>query len=347
MKTFLISILFAAFAAVGVPASAAPEAHEEFARQYMPESQAVFERFRKDCAETQTLRESLAEDLRVMNRFLGEDVCFIALSEKIKELEYREFKWATLLRDAFFKHKAGMTTSEQLAADDQTLAKKSIEWENDVLKNFLKNFLARCDAIVPVTVKIPGKDYAFGKYEVTQEEYQAVMGRNPSEFKGANRPVESVSWYDAVKFCKKLTERERAAGRISSKQEYRLPTSEEWEHAFLAGMTKEHFFRQSHTAAPYRASSASLGGGWVGERMATLAVGQMRPNAFGLYDMFGNVKEWTSTSEDSKDRKTYGCAYSTASRHAEDAYDVLLDGIGEDASKEFSNTGFRIVLETL
>ena len=83
MKTLLEYLLLAVIAAFGVPAFAAPENHEEFARQYMPESQAVFERFRKDCAETQKLRESLAEDLRVMNRALDDDAGNCALSEKI------------------------------------------------------------------------------------------------------------------------------------------------------------------------------------------------------------------------------------------------------------------------
>ena len=142
MKTLLKSILFAVVAALGVPAFAAPENHEEFARQYMPESQTVFERFRKDCAETQKLRESLAEDLRVMNRALDDDAGYCALSEKIAELEKRESEWANTIKDAFFKHKAGMVTSEKLSDTDTVLAKNAIAWENDVLKNLIKNSVA-------------------------------------------------------------------------------------------------------------------------------------------------------------------------------------------------------------
>ena len=62
---------------------------------------------------------------------------------------------------------------------------------------------------VPVTVKIPGRNYAFGKYEVTQKQYEAVMKNNPPEFKGEDLPVENVSWNEAVEYCKKQTERER------------------------------------------------------------------------------------------------------------------------------------------
>ncbi|MBM3903475.1 MAG: formylglycine-generating enzyme family protein, partial [Verrucomicrobia bacterium] len=75
-------------------------------------------------------------------------------------------------------------------------------------------------------------------HEVTQSEYQAVMGNNPSVFKGdLNRPVEQVSWDEAVLYCQKLTERERAAGRITAQQAYRLPTEAEWEYAARAGTT--------------------------------------------------------------------------------------------------------------
>ena len=74
-----------------------------------------------------------------------------------------------------------------------------------------------------------------GKYEVTQGEYLAVMGSNPSSFQGdTNRPVETVSWFNATNYCGKLTQRERAAGRIATNSVYRLPTEAEWEYACRA-----------------------------------------------------------------------------------------------------------------
>ena len=287
MKTLLKSLLLAVVAVLGVPVFAAPENHEEFARQYMPESQAVFEHFRKDCAETQKLRESLAEDLRVMNRVPDEDAGYCVLSEKIAELEIQESEWANMIKDAFFKHKAGMVTSEKLSDADAELAKKSIAWENDVLKNLIENSIAMFG--VPVTVKIPERNYAFGKYEVTQRQYEVVMKNNPSEFKGENLPVENVSWDEAVEFCEKLTFRARASGRISMNQEYRLPTSDEWEHACRAG-TRTIYYTGDSVEDLARA-------GWYGGNSDsnTHPVGQKVPNAFGLYDMHGNVREWTST----------------------------------------------------
>ncbi len=127
------------------------------------------------------------------------------------------------------------------------------------------------------------KDYYLGAYEVTQEQYQRIMGENPSGFKGANNPVETVSWEDAVAFCKKLSElpEEKAAGRV-----YRLPTEAEWEYACRAGSTTRFGFGDSDSQlGPYA---------WFDENSATTThpVGQKTPNAWGLYDMHGNVWEW-------------------------------------------------------
>ncbi len=126
-------------------------------------------------------------------------------------------------------------------------------------------------------------------HEVTQGEYQAVMSGNPvqalpSHFKGdLNRPVEMVSWTDAVTYCGALTQRERAAGRITSQQVYRLPTEAEWEYAARAGTTE---LRYGNLDAIAWWSSNS-------DRQ-THPVKQKAPNAWQLYDMLGNVFEWCS-----------------------------------------------------
>ena len=125
--------------------------------------------------------------------------------------------------------------------------------------------------------------FYLGVYEVTQEQYERVMGTNPSAFKGAQNPVESVSWEDAVEFCRKLSAlpEEKAAGHV-----YRLPREAEWEYACRAGTTTAYSFgddeNQLGVYAWYNKNSGKT----------THPVGQGKPNAWGLYDMHGNVWEW-------------------------------------------------------
>ena len=131
-------------------------------------------------------------------------------------------------------------------------------------------------------------EFWLGKYAVTQSQYQAVMGTNPSHFteNGANCPVEQVSWHEAVAFCKKLSQQ---AGRT-----YRLPSEAEWEYACRAGTTTPFHFGATITADLVNYDgNYTYGNGPTGVyRKQTREVGSFSPNAFGLYDMHGNVWEW-------------------------------------------------------
>ncbi|MGK7874326.1 MAG: formylglycine-generating enzyme family protein [Xenococcaceae cyanobacterium] len=137
--------------------------------------------------------------------------------------------------------------------------------------------------------------FFMGKYPVTQKQWRAIaslkkverdLKLDPSYFKGDDRPVEQVAWYDAVEFCARLS---KVTGRS-----YRLPSEAEWEYACRAGTTTPFYFGETITGelANYRASNTyadELPGEY---RKNTTPVGQFPPNAFGLHDMHGNVWEW-------------------------------------------------------
>ena len=168
------------------------------------------------------------------------------------------------------------------------------------------------------------KGFYMGIYEVTQEQYQAVMSTNPSWFAtGAadgdvqeKRPVEHVTWLDAVEFCNTLSEKagldpvytlintttNTSTGAIESgtvtqdlsKNGYRLPSEEEWEYACRAGTTTAFNCGTPEYATPddYRAILWELGWFRGNSGSKTHEVGKKTPNAWGLYDMHGNVFEW-------------------------------------------------------
>jgi formylglycine-generating enzyme required for sulfatase activity/serine/threonine protein kinase len=125
------------------------------------------------------------------------------------------------------------------------------------------------------------KPFWLAKTEVTQAQYQQIMGNNPSNFKGTQNPVEKVSWNDAIKFCEKLTERERRAGRLPAGFEYTLPTEAQWEYAC-----------RSRTTGDYAGNLDSMGWYEDNSGQKTHPVGTKQANAWGLCDMHGNVWEW-------------------------------------------------------
>lgn len=135
----------------------------------------------------------------------------------------------------------------------------------------------------PQTVVTLTEDFFLGATDVTQGQYETLMGANPSDFKsaGRNTPVEQVTWDEAMEFCRKLTERERAAGRLPAGWAFTLPTEAQWEYACRAGTTGA-YAGDTPAMCWYDRNSGGT----------THPVGTKQPNAWGLYDMSGNVYQW-------------------------------------------------------
>ena len=206
--------------------------------------------------------------------------------------------------------------------------------------------------------------FKLSKYEVTQGEYRAVMNLNPSYFSGVSiRPVEQVSWADALAYCRQLTQLEREAGYLPTGWAYRLPTEAEWEYACRAGTTTAFSYGPA-----LRSGMANFDGRYeftttngtvenphgvdLGE---TASVGASSPNAWGLCDMHGNTWEWCldgwsyflpggsvvdpQTVGVANDRVLRGGCWYNEARYCRSAYRIPCD-----AEYRGNDVGFRVVL---
>ncbi len=166
----------------------------------------------------------------------------------------------------------------------------------------------------PVKTVTFDKDFYIGKYEVTQEQWRVVMGTNPSHFKGRNLPVENVSWNDCQAFCR--------AARRKTGCPLRLPSEAEWEYACRAGSSSVYCFGGDmaflRKYAWYREDAE--------KENQTHEVGGKLPNAFGLYDMHGNVFEWCEDIWKVDDDNTSSTDVPTWASQEKNIYRVLRGG---------------------
>ncbi len=157
----------------------------------------------------------------------------------------------------------------------------------------------------PQTLVTLTRGFYMCRHLVTQSEYLAVMGNNPSAFPGdTNRPVESTGWFNATNYCGQLTQREQAAGRLPASWCYRLPTEAEWEYACRAGTTTRFSYGDDpgytnlthygwYDGNSYSTNKPGGASYFVGGRYYTThPVAQKRANPWGLWDMTGDVSEW-------------------------------------------------------
>jgi formylglycine-generating enzyme required for sulfatase activity len=153
------------------------------------------------------------------------------------------------------------------------------------------------DQVTTLKLRVTVSEFLLGATEVTQNEYLQVTGRNPSFYKGPDRPVENVSWWDAIRFCNLHSLRESltpcydltSGRRLLSCAGYRLPTEAEWTRA-AGPLVKGNSLREVAHLGDTSTNSLAVFDGSVGA--GTSRVRSLKPNEFGVYDMRGNVWEW-------------------------------------------------------
>lgn len=240
-----------------------------------------------------------------------------ALTHKIHELEEKvlaltlSHKRATeRLSEA--ERDRGKIQRSRSTLREQLRAVKGIALENGIAVP--AQSIAACGVCPRNLVSLPSgahsKDkfvmsFDIGRYEVTQREWQAVMGENPSPIKGASLPVTHVSWSDVQSYLTKLNEIVGLNSQDNNR--YRLPTSTEWEYAAYAGQKTPYFW--GNDMGDNNANCASCGSKW--DRVQPAPVGSFKANHFGLFDMSGNVYEWVDNCKHPKMHNLPG--YSTRS----------------------------------
>ena len=216
------------------------------------------------------------------------------------------------------------------------------------------------EGIIASMVPIPGKDYRMGRFPVTQAQWEAVTGENPSYFKGADHPVENVSWDDCQAFLEKLNAHPAAR---SSGLVFRLPTEAEWETACRAGSTNDYcrladgteiteatlgrvawFYENASTRPRWLSRFLDFAERLVdrvrevdwSETLSHKPVGRKEPNAWGLHDMHGNVWEWTETAV-GVDRVYRGGSWLDSAGGCESSL-----RIGDSPDYRYNRLGFRL-----
>ena len=269
------------------------EAERTFAGKYLPAVLAGYDRLANAFTDGEAAYGALAAEAVRIDAVYGGQI-LKPLAERLAEIRSQLDKLADTMKQQKLLHAVEETTVEQLAEQDRKMGVDIQSFEKrlpvrDYVQTWLKNWTPQDVAsLARSMVAIPGQNYAICKYEVTQAIWEEVMGENPSYFKGPNRPVERVSWDDCQEFIKKLN-------ALPEVQEsgftYRLPTEKEWEYACRAGATGDYCKLADGTKITERTLGEVA---WYNDNSGseTHPVGQKKPNAFGLYDMHGNVWEW-------------------------------------------------------
>jgi hypothetical protein len=200
-----------------------------------------------------------------------------------------------------------------------TASTNTVPTEADKEKALLEQFKKEentTNSLGSILVWVPA-GYRVGQCEVTQAEFQQVMGTNPSKFSGPQHPAEQVSWTEAQEFCRKLTEQERQEGKVPKTYAYALPNEEQWDSYVEGTLLKDAITS------------------YLGDRRNPENVGGLPTNKFGLHDVRGNVWEWCSTP----------VARGGSWRSYEDFLSPAMRFVGTPDLR-YDDIGFRVILQS-
>lgn len=273
----------------------------DFASKYLPETHAAFLRLGDAFSEGAKGFGEWRQTALLVDAARSFPL-FYALYSRLYGIQEEMNAIVKMVKEQKLLHAVDEATATTLAEKDKEMGLAVQQFEKGLavgpcVLNHVREVIDK-QVLVPVFIpktmaKIPGRSFLMGKFEVTQAQWEEVMGKNPSEFKGPDNPVENVSWDDCLEFLEKLN---ALPSVKTSGLTFRLPTEEEWEYACRAGATGDYCKLTDGTEI----NAKTLGEvAWFPDNSGgkTHPVGHKKPNAFGLYDMHGNVWEWTSTAD--------------------------------------------------
>lgn len=265
----------------------------DFAVKYAPESNAIYQKMEREFKELDALLLEVFIQLAKMDNVRYSRALTAAVAKRndlVREMNTLSLQLQTWHMD----HRTTEKSSEDVAKCDAAMSKQ-LKPFMDALPNYIKEHALGPIIATSDMIAIPGQRYRMQRTEVTQLQWMAVMGDNPSKFHGPDHPVENVSCYDCHKFIKR-------ASQMDGRQ-YRLPKEEEWQFACLAGSISWGA-KANGECGPLETM------GWYADNTRVHggphAVALKEPNAWGLFDMHGNVSEWCEDPAEAGSSVTHG-----------------------------------------